>query len=121
VALEVDSIERSLAFWQEIAGLEVSTHEGHVSLGGYIALIPRGDTVPAPASQLSFPPDGHLDRAGSWILIFVGEKELAQIRDRLERAEVACVSVSPRGRGTGIRCTDPDGHVVEFRERNDFV
>jgi ADP-ribosylglycohydrolase/catechol 2,3-dioxygenase-like lactoylglutathione lyase family enzyme len=120
VALQVDDLERSIGFWRDIAQLEVvAVTQQYVSVDGYIALFPTAELGPTKNLKFEFASDGELRHARRWILVFVERRELNEIRKRLNRAAVPSVSVAgARGEWHGVRCADPDGNVVEFRERN---
>ncbi len=117
LALKVGELERSIAFWRDIVGLDVATSEQHVNAGSSIALFQTADPGSPHGSQLDFASDGDLRQPKSWILLFVSRRELNGILKRLNRAAVPSVSVGgPRGESRRVRCADPDGNVVEFRE-----
>lgn len=114
VALEIKDLERSIAFWRDIAGLDVTVTEQHASVHGHIALIPTARTDTTQAEQLSFALDKRLHRPQSWIVVIVDEGELQEIRKRLDRAGLGSDAATMRS----VRCADPDGHLVEFRRRD---
>jgi ADP-ribosylglycohydrolase/catechol 2,3-dioxygenase-like lactoylglutathione lyase family enzyme len=119
IALQVRDLERSIGFWRDIARLDATLTDQYINVGGYIALFPTTDSGSTGNLQLDFASNGELRQPKRWILVFVSRRELNEIRKRLNRAAVPSVSVAgARGEWHGVRCADPDGNVVEFRERN---
>jgi ADP-ribosylglycohydrolase len=118
IALRVDDLERSLGFWRDIARLDVTVNKPYVNVGGYIDLIPASESESRNNIQFDFASDGDIRRPKRWIVVFVDKHELNEVRGRLDRAAVPRVSTTgPHAEWEGVRCIDPDGNVVEFRER----
>jgi ADP-ribosylglycohydrolase len=119
IALQVDDLDRSISFWRDIAGLDVTVTEGNAKVSGYIDLIPTMEK-PTKNLQLEFASDGELRRPKRWILVFVDGNDLDEIRQRLDRKAMPSVlTTGARGEWRGVRCADPDGNVVEFRDRGE--
>jgi ADP-ribosylglycohydrolase/catechol 2,3-dioxygenase-like lactoylglutathione lyase family enzyme len=117
VGLKVGDLDRSVAFWRDIVGLDVVITDHYVNVGGYIALFQTTDPGSAQSLQLDLAPDGDLRQPKRWILLFVSRRELNEILKRLNRAGVPTLSVGPTGEWRRVRCADPDGNVVELSER----
>lgn len=119
MALEVADLERSLAFWRDIAHLEVKRSEGWASVNGYLALFPTGSHPPESGSQLDMSYEAETAHPSQRIVVFVDGDELKGIRERLGRAVLPVAPLQTNGsKPIGVCCTDPDGNVVEFRASN---
>lgn len=120
LVLQVDDLQRSIAFWRDIAQVDVAVTGEYVQVGGYIALVGPSESESTQRLQLEFASDQDLRQPKRRILVFVEDRnELNEIRQRLSRASMPSILMpGDSGEWRGVRCADPDGNVVEFRERN---
>lgn len=115
VAMQVADVERAIAFWRDVAGLEVSRADGYVSVGGgQIELIPSDTPTAVP---LKLAPGGDLRKPLAWVVVYV-DRDLDAVRRRVRQASLKYVStIGPGSSWEGIRCLDSDENVIEFRGR----
>lgn len=118
VHLKVSDLERSLEFYRDLLGFEVTTRYGpnaaFLSAGGYHHHIglntwhSRGGE-PAPRNST-----GLYHTA----ILYPGRKELAAIYNRLRKADYPITGASDHGVSEAIYLDDPDGNGVElYRDR----
>lgn len=114
VAVEAADIERSVAFYRDVVGLELtrSTPE-YVSFGGVVVLVPAPNGARAP-EQMDL--DGFT--RGPKILVFIERAELDEVRERAVVAKAQATSFTETNGRRIFQCLDPDGTVVELREAN---
>lgn len=113
--MQVADVERAIAFWRDVAGLEVNRADGYVSVGGgQIELIPSDTPTAVP---LKLAQGGDLRRPPAWVVVYV-DRDLDAVRRRVRQASLKYVStIGPGSSWEGIRCLDSDENVVEFRGR----
>ncbi len=114
VHLKVSDLERSLEFYRDLLGFEVTTTYGDqaafLSAGGYhhhIGLNTWHSEGGAPAPRNS---PGLYHTA----ILYPERKELALIFDRLRKAEYPLSGASDHGVSEAIYLNDPDGNGVEL-------
>lgn len=114
VHLKVANLERSLEFYRDLLGFELTTMYGNqaafISAGGYhhhIGLNTWHSKDAPPASQ-----DG-VDLYHTAIL-YPTRKDLAIIYDRLRRAYYPLTGASDHGVSEALYLDDPDGNGVEL-------
>jgi hypothetical protein len=90
----VDDLERSIAFWRNIAQLDVKQSENHVNVAGYIALLPAARRASSESTQIDFPDDGALSEAKQRILVFVEAADLNAIDQRLHGAALPTIGLT---------------------------
>lgn len=114
IHLKVSNIEKSLKFYQEILGFEVTSWYGNeavfLSAGGYhhhIALNTWHSKGALP------PPMGHTGLY-HFALIYPTRRELALIVKRILQLNYPIVGASDHGVSESIYLEDPDGNGVEL-------
>ncbi|HYV53504.1 MAG TPA: VOC family protein [Chitinophagaceae bacterium] len=114
VHLKVSSIERSLGFYRDLLGFELTTMYGRqaafISAGGYHHHIGLNtwhskDAPPAPKKGV-----GLYHTA----ILYPTRKDLAIIYDRLRRAYYPLTGASDHGVSEALYLDDPDGNGVEL-------
>src|SRR6185312_17512550 len=114
VHLKVASIERSLEFYHELLGFEITAMYGNqaafISAGGYHHHIGLNtwhskDAPPAPTNGV-----GLYHTA----ILYPTRKDLATIYDRLRRAYYPLTGASDHGVSEALYLDDPDGNGVEL-------
>ncbi len=114
IHLTVTDLERSLAFYRELLGFEITMQYGDsavfLSAGGYhhhLAL----NTWAGP--EASPPPPGHTGLY-HFAILYPTRKELAQAVKTLQQADYPLQSASDHGVSESIYLADPDGNGVEL-------
>ena len=114
VHLKVANLERSLEFYRDLLGFELTTMYGNqaafISAGGYhhhIGLNTWHSKDAPPASQ---------DGVGLYhtAILYPTRKDLAIIYDRLRRAYYPLTGASDQGVSEALYLDDPDGNGVEL-------
>ncbi len=114
IHLTVSDIEKSLEFYRDLLGFEITTSFGDsavfLSAGGYhhhIALNTWNGKGATP------PPPGHTGMY-HFAILFPNRKELAKILRRLYEVNFPIAGASDHGVSESIYLTDPDGNGVEL-------
>src|SRR6188508_1039259 len=114
VHLKVASIERSLEFYQELLGFELTTLYGgqaaFISAGGYHHHIGLNTWHSKGLSPVPVNSVGLYHTA----ILYPSRKELAIIYDRLQKANYSLTGVSDHGVSEALYLDDPDGNGVEL-------
>lgn len=118
VHLTVSNLERSLAFYRDILGFELTTtigdHAAFLSAGGYhhhIALNTWAGKGAVP------PPPGHTGLYHAAIL-YPSRRELAKALRSLDRAGYPLTGAADHGVSEALYLNDPDNNGVElYRDR----
>ena len=114
VHLTVGDLDRSLAFYRDLLGFEVTARYGtsavFLSAGGYHHHIGLNTWAGKGATP---PPQGHTGIYHHAIL-FPTRKELAQILKRLMEANYPLTGTADHGVSEAIYLNDPDGIGVEL-------
>jgi catechol 2,3-dioxygenase len=114
VHLKVADLERSLRFWRDVLGFEVTQRYGSqavfLSAGGYHHHIGLNTWESAGGSP---PPPGHTGLFHAAIL-YPTRAALADALRRLERAGIALDGASDHGVSEALYLRDPDGNGVEL-------
>ncbi|MCL6523937.1 MAG: VOC family protein [Thermoflavifilum sp.] len=114
VHLKVANLERSLKFYRDLLGFEITTQYGHqaifLSAGGYHHHIGLNtwysqDAPPAPI---------HTAGLYHFAILYPTRKDLALIYHRLLKAHYPLVGASDHGVSEAIYLQDPDGNGVEL-------
>ncbi len=114
VHLKVSNIERSLEFYCDLLGFEITTRYGHqavfISAGGYhhhIGLNTWYSKGAPPAPEMGV---GLFHTA----IVYPTRKDLAVIYDRLRRADYPLTGASDHGVSEALYLNDPDNNGVEL-------
>jgi catechol 2,3-dioxygenase len=114
VHLTVSDLERSLAFYRDLLGFEVTTHYGNsavfLSAGGYHHHIALNTWAGRGATP---PPPGHTGLY-HFAILFPSRKALARIVKRLLEASYPLTGSADHGVSEAIYVNDPDGNGVEL-------
>jgi catechol 2,3-dioxygenase len=114
VHLTVSDLERSLAFYRDLLGFEVTTHYGNsavfLSAGGYHHHIALNTWAGRGATP---PPPGHTGLY-HFAILFPSRKALAKIVKRLLEANYPLTGSADHGVSEAIYLNDPDGNGVEL-------
>ncbi len=114
VHLTVANLERSLAFYRDLLGFEVTTRYGSsavfLSAGGYHHHIGLNTWAGEGASPA---PQGH-SGLYHFAILFPSRKELARILKRLIDARYPLTGTADHGVSEAIYLDDPDGIGVEL-------
>lgn len=114
VHLKVSDLNRSLAFYSDLLGFELTTMYGDqaafISAGGYHHHIGLNtwhskDAPPAPKNSV-----GLYHTA----IVYPTRKDLAEIFERLRKANYPLTGASDHGVSEAIYLNDPDGNGVEL-------
>ena len=114
VHLTVGDLDRSLAFYRDILGFEVTTRYGtsavFLSAGGYHHHIALNTWAGVGATP---PPAGH---SGIYhhAILYPSRKELAKVLRKLIEAEYPITGTADHGVSEAIYMNDPDGIGVEL-------
>src|SRR5680860_26827 len=114
VHLKVADLDRSLRFYSDLLGFEVSATYGNqaafLSPGGYHHHIGL-NTWHSEGS-----PPAHVNSVGLYhtAILYATRKELATIYDRLREANYPLTSASDHGVSEALYLNDPDGNGVEL-------
>jgi ADP-ribosylglycohydrolase/catechol 2,3-dioxygenase-like lactoylglutathione lyase family enzyme len=112
--LQVGDIARARKFYEEVVGLEIQKATTEYVSFGWLAL-ERTDSAATPA-QLELEPPSQGD--GQLIRVYVAPKALERARQRVSALGLPVADAHPRFHGRAFRCSDSDGHIVEFVARN---
>ena len=114
VHLKVSDIERSLAFYRDILGFEITQHYGSsavfISAGGYHHHIGLNTWH---SKGAGFAPVNAVGLYHTAIL-YPTKKDLADIAKRLEAVKYPLTGASDHGVSLAIYLNDPDGNGVEL-------
>ncbi len=114
VHLTVADLERSLGFYRDILGFEVTARYGDsavfLSAGGYHHHIGLNTWAGKGAEP---PPKGH-SGLYHFAILFPSRKELANVLKRLSAAKYPLTGASDHGVSEAIYLDDPDGIGVEL-------
>ena len=114
VHLKVADLERSLGFYRDLLGFEVTQHYGgsavFVSAGGYHHHIGLNTWYSKGASPAPPKTTGLFHLA----ILYPGRKELAEITKRVLDADYPLTGASDHGVSEAIYLNDPDGNGVEL-------
>lgn len=114
VHLTVSDLERSLAFYRDLLGFEVTTHYGNsavfLSAGGYHHHIALNTWAGRRATP---PPPGHTGLY-HFAILFPNRKELARVVKKLLEANYPLTGSADHGVSEAIYLNDPDGNGVEL-------
>lgn len=119
LALNVRDVDRALAFYHEVLGLDVERLEDfRAGKVGFPSLRVNPDTVVdlMPLASLPQLPAQALNH----FAFRLGEGDLATLRERLVQHEVEIVEEAKprwgaRGNGPSMKVHDPDGNIVELK------
>lgn len=114
IHLTVSDIDRSLKFYRDLLGFDVTSYFGNsavfLSAGGYHHYIGLNTWQGKDATP---PPDGHTGLYHFGIL-FPNRKELARILKRLYEINYPIDGASDHGISESIYLADPDGNGIEL-------
>ncbi len=114
VHLKVADLERSLAFYRDLLGFEVTTHYGSdavfLSAGGYHHHIGLNTWYSKNAPAADEKGVGLFHTA----ILYPSRKDLAAILQRLLKAEYPLTGASDHGVSEALYLDDPDGNGVEL-------
>lgn len=114
VHLKVSSIERSLKFYQELLGFEITQHYGDsavfISAGGYHHHIGLNTWHSKGAGPATVNAVGLYHTA----ILYPTKKDLADIVKRITAADYPLTGASDHGVSLAIYLNDPDGNGVEL-------
>ena len=114
VHLKVSDIEKSLAFYRDLLGFEVTTMYGSqaafISAGGYHHHIGLNTWHSKGASPAPVHGVGLYHTA----ILYPTRKDLAVIFERLRKAEYPLTGASDHGVSEALYLNDPDGNGVEL-------
>lgn len=114
VHLKVSDIERSLAFYQDILGFEITQWYGHnavfLSAGGYHHHIGLNTWYSKGAEPAPVKAAGLFHVA----ILYAERRELAEVLKRLVDNEYPLTGASDHGVSEAIYLNDPDGNGVEL-------
>ena len=114
VHLKVTDIDRSLAFYQEILGFEITQRYGEgavfLSAGGYHHHIGLNTWQSKGAGPAPVRATGLYHVA----ILYTGRKELAEVLKRLLENEYPLTGAADHGVSEAIYLDDPDGNGVEL-------
>jgi ADP-ribosylglycohydrolase/catechol 2,3-dioxygenase-like lactoylglutathione lyase family enzyme len=119
VAIEAASIKRTVDFYRDLIGLELTRQTSdYVSFGGVLVVVPANGAKPI---ELQLALDQELFARSPKIIVFVAADDLETLHQQLHRAAVPVTAVrcSEGGGPHRFSCIDPDGTVVEIRQAND--
>ena len=119
IAMEVRDLDESIAFWRDVANLEVKRSERYADVSGFLALFPAEQRGSVGRTQLDMEYEPRLTPPRQRIVVFVEGQEINAIKERLGKTALPVAPLLTNGdRPVGICCADPDGNLVEFRESN---
>ncbi len=114
VHLKVSSIERSLKFYQELLGFEITQHFGDnavfISAGGYHHHIGLNTWHSKGAGPATVNAVGLYHTA----ILYPTKKDLADIVKRITAADYPLTGAADHGVSLAIYLNDPDGNGVEL-------
>ncbi|NWF88474.1 MAG: VOC family protein [Ignavibacteriaceae bacterium] len=122
IHLTVSDLERSIKFYRDILGFEITQFYGEqavfLSAGGYHHHIGLNTWAGAGAMP---PPDGHTGLY-HFAILYPNRKELAKVAKRLFEVNYKIDGASDHGVSESIYLSDPDGNGIELyadrREEN---
>jgi ADP-ribosylglycohydrolase/catechol 2,3-dioxygenase-like lactoylglutathione lyase family enzyme len=133
VVLQVTDIERARHFYADVVGLEITKDSPrYIVFGGRLALEAADRNAHAErrdeqAEQLELtqtvskepsPTDEELFRHRLAITVYLLPEELEATKERVSDTGLKLTAFAIRASRRAFRCLDPEGHVLEFRERN---
>lgn len=113
VALTVTDVDRSIAWYRDVLGLE---HVHEEEWGRQPAFLTSGSTGLAlfPAKGSGPPPKGHPDGLAMWHVAFRADRRnFDAAREELDTRSIR-YNFSDHGLAHSIYFHDPDGHLVEI-------
>lgn len=114
VHLKVADLERSLAFYCDLLGFEITTRYGEeavfISAGGYHHHIGLNTWY----SKNAPPAPVHAAGLFHLAIVYPDRKDLAVIFDRLRKANYPLTGASDHGVSEALYLDDPDGNGVEL-------
>ncbi len=114
VHLKVADIERSLKFYRDLLGFEVTTRYGtdavFISAGGYHHHIGLNTWF----SKGSGPAPKNIPGLFHTAIVYPERKDLAMILDRLQKADYPLTGASDHGVSEALYLNDPDQNGVEL-------
>lgn len=114
VHLKVADIERSLKFYRDLLGFEITTRYGadavFISAGGYHHHIGLNTWF----SKGSEPAPRNMPGLFHTAIVYPERKDLAMILDRLQRADYPLTGASDHGVSEALYLNDPDQNGVEL-------
>jgi ADP-ribosylglycohydrolase/catechol 2,3-dioxygenase-like lactoylglutathione lyase family enzyme len=118
VAIEATDFERSVTFYRDLIGLELTRlTDDYASFGGVVVLVATNG-APSQESQLELTSEVPVHFRPR-LLVFVSGDDLEPLRARLVEAAVQVTDLDVvRGGRRHFSCLDPDGMLVELREPN---
>jgi ADP-ribosylglycohydrolase/catechol 2,3-dioxygenase-like lactoylglutathione lyase family enzyme len=117
VAVEASDLERSVGFYRDLLGLELTRRTSEfANFGGHILVVLSNGSRPG-QSRLDLDTATPFERTPK-IFVFVASAELESLHEQLTQARVPVKPVEAAGRRRHFACLDPDGTVVEIRETN---
>ena len=118
LAIETANLEDSTRFYRDLIGLKPTRQTAEfVSFGGDIVLYAITSDDDLRAHQLGLGADTPASTP-TRVLIFVSRPELEALHERLIAADLSVSPVTTVNSLRRLRCTDPDGTLVEIREAN---
>jgi catechol 2,3-dioxygenase-like lactoylglutathione lyase family enzyme len=115
--VEAADVERSVHFYRDLMGLELTRRTPEfASFGGDVLIVPSNGTPPR-QGQLELDGDRLFERRPK-IFVFVAATELEPLRRELTRAHVPVSALIAADGRRHFSCVDPDGTVIEIREAN---
>lgn len=120
IHLTVSDLERSLKFYRDILGFEITQFYGEqavfLSAGGYHHHIGLNTWAGKDAAP---PPDGHTGLY-HFAILYPSRKELAKVVRRLYEVNYKIDGASDHGVSESIYISDPDGNGIElYADRNE--
>lgn len=114
VHLKVADIERSLKFYRDLLGFEITTRYGadavFISAGGYHHHIGLNTWF----SKGSDPAPRNMPGLFHTAIVYPARKDLAMILDRLQKADYPLTGASDHGVSEALYLNDPDQNGVEL-------
>lgn len=110
LVLRVHDLERARIFYEQIVGLSVTRTSPRFVSFGWLALESTGSE-----EQLPLTPD--VPATASAIRVYLAPERVSQALRALTSEGISAETIQQNGK-TVLRTADPDGHRVEFWERN---
>ena len=117
LALKVTDMEKSLAFYQQVLGLEVLRRSGPSEAGGYAAVLRAGDQMLDLFSRPDFvSADKDTPVGMDHLCLQIDAASIDDVIDVLHQEQVEVFwGPATRRRSTSVYVYDPDGVHVELR------
>jgi ADP-ribosylglycohydrolase len=107
--LQVADLASARRFYEEIVRLPVQRATDDYVSFGWLALEPSRDTT-----QLEIAPQD----TSQVIRVYVDQNALPQLREEIDVLGLPTSNAAPRFKDGAFRCSDNDGHIIEFVARN---